>query len=149
MQHDKVFLAPYEEIAARAEEVCREQGFTGWVIDYGSLEGGVAKAREYAAKGAKVLVSRSVSASAIMESVAIPVVEIEMGTYDIIMALAKASTFAKRVGILGLQKTIYDSATLGKLLGMEIHEMVVSSFEQINPAIDKAKAIGLEALVAG
>ena len=96
-----VFIAPYEEMAVMAEEVARELKLDGWVFDVGYGESGLQLAERYYEQGAKLIVSRNMTALAISRHLSIPVIDLSASPYDIVKGLSHARKFGTPIGVIG------------------------------------------------
>lgn len=99
-------VAPYTDLADLAGQVCAELG-EDVTIATGDLAEGVKVARELAARGAEVIISRGGTATAIARYLEIPVVEIAVSAFDLIRALADARRLGSYIGVVGFRNIIY------------------------------------------
>ncbi|MGB9859280.1 MAG: sigma 54-interacting transcriptional regulator [Moorellaceae bacterium] len=139
-------IAPYADLARLAQEVCRELAMEAY-ITVGDLAEGVRIARELAAQGVEVFISRGGTATAIAWQLDAPVVEIAVSAYDLVRALAEARKYGSRIGVVGFRNIIYGSKSLEEILGVHIQEIEVKTEEEAPAAITKARQAGLEVIV--
>lgn len=125
-------IAPYEELSLLASRVSKELE-EDIEIRTGDLSEGVAIAQQLIKEGIKIFISRGGTATAIMASENVPVVEIKISGFDIIRAISKAKEKGNRIGVVGFKNVIYGSQSLNEILDVEIYEFEIeSSFEAEN-----------------
>lgn len=144
-----VFIAPYEEMAVMAEEVARELKLDGWVFDVGYGESGLQLAERYYEQGAKLIVSRNMTALAISRHLSIPVIDLSASPYDIVKGLSHARKFGTRIGVIGPADLVYGCRALGEPFGLEVSEWILSDLEQLPETIQQAKQLGIEIMLGG
>ncbi len=144
-----VFIAPYEEMAVMAEEVARELKLDGWVFDVGYGESGLQLAERYYEQGAKLIVSRNMTALAISRHLSIPVIDLSASPYDIVKGLSHARKFGTRIGVIGPADLVYGCRALGEPFGLEVSEWILSDLEQPPETIQQAKQLGVEIMLGG
>ena len=123
MKRKIAIIAPYEELSVMAQEVIKELNLA-ITIWKGSMEEGVAQARQAAKQGAEVIISRGGTANLIRECLGLPVVEIEVSGYDLLRALYQMRDYRGKIGVAGFHNVIYGCKTIKEILGMEVIEIV-------------------------
>ncbi|MFZ7103955.1 MAG: sigma 54-interacting transcriptional regulator [Peptococcaceae bacterium] len=120
------FIAPYQELVVIGNGIKKDLGLD---IDIkpGNLEKGVAAAREAQKEGARVLISRGGTATAIRNAVDIPVVEIKVTGYDLLQVLYPYREASNPVGIAGYQNVVYGCRTISELLRIPTAEYIFTS----------------------
>ncbi|WP_003542553.1 sigma-54-dependent Fis family transcriptional regulator [Desulfotomaculum nigrificans] len=139
-------IAPYEELALLASEVCAELG-ENIDIATGDLVEGVALANNFVQNSTEIIISRGGTATAIRASVDVPVVEIAISGFDIIRAINQAKSKGKKIGVVGFQNVIYGSKSLEDILDVEIYELVIANLSEAQEAIEEAIRLGVDVLV--
>ncbi|GEA14887.1 sigma-54-dependent Fis family transcriptional regulator [Moorella sp. E308F] len=139
-------VAPYAGLAALARQVCAELG-EDVTITIGDLAEGVKVARELAARGAEVIISRGGTATLISRHVEVPVVEIAVSAFDLVRALAEARELGRYIGVAGFRNVIYGTKSLESVLGVHIEELIIEAEEGAAGIIAEGKAMGLEVIV--
>ncbi|SFU54059.1 sigma 54-interacting transcriptional regulator [Alicyclobacillus macrosporangiidus] len=114
-----VLIAPYENLARDAEEVCRAYGERVEIL-LGRMEEGVRLGRRAVAEGAAVLISRGGTCLRLAEQAGVPVVEIAVTAYDVLRALTRAAERGKRIGVAGFTNVIDGLAELRPILRVPV-----------------------------
>ncbi|MEL7565254.1 MAG: sigma 54-interacting transcriptional regulator [Dehalobacterium sp.] len=142
-------IAPYEELADLARLVMGEMK-EEIEIKTALLDEGTIIARELEAQGCQVVISRGATAKKIKESGrAISVVEIRLTGYDLMRALAEARTEGKRIALIVFEDMVYDSCSMGNILGIDVHEYLLKSESDISAAVNRAVSDGCQVLIGG
>ncbi|MHB1685500.1 MAG: sigma 54-interacting transcriptional regulator, partial [Bacilli bacterium] len=100
-----VLIAPYENLARDAEQVCRSYGERVEVL-VGHMEKGVRVARKAVEEGAGVLISRGGTVLRLSKQFSVPVVEIAVTAQDVLRALRQARHLGTKFGISGFINVI-------------------------------------------
>ena len=117
------FIAPYADLASLAREICAEQ-HADVVVCEGLLEEGVACARQAAAAGCQVIVSRGGTANLIQKTTAIPVVEVRVTGYDILRTLSEFSGSTKTIGVIGYRNVVEGCRSISEILQLNSIELL-------------------------
>jgi len=141
-------VAPFPELANLIQKACTQLDFQ-IRVEVGDLEEGVRAAERLMRedKSIEVLVSRGGTAKLIESRLGIPTVAIEIGTFDIIRALAEAAHHGKNIGVIGFKNIIFGSSQLGDYLGIKITELEYSRKSELENLIQQAVQQGLDAVV--
>jgi transcriptional regulator with PAS, ATPase and Fis domain len=130
-------IAPYEGMAEMAEEICKE--FEKPIaIEVGDLQEGLKKAQNLIERGVEVMISRGGTAQLLKQELMIPIVEIQVTTYDILGALQKVSNKGQKIGIIGFGNVIYGSQKLADLLDLDLMTFIVQREEEVPGKIEEA-----------
>lgn len=143
------FIAPYEEMAETARTICRELSLKDWMIDVGNAEEGLRVALDHVKRGAKVIVSRGSTANIISSAVRIPVLDIGVSPYDIANGLDRARILGNRVGVIGFPDSVYGCGELSGPLKLDIRELVIQDYSEIEEAITYAKENQVQVVIGG
>ncbi|HSP48116.1 MAG TPA: PrpR N-terminal domain-containing protein, partial [Clostridiaceae bacterium] len=98
-----LFIATYTEMKDIAEQIIREHHLDIDVV-LGELFEGVEKSREFRRLENDVIISRGGTAKLIRNAVDIPVVEVEVGGYDLLRCIYKHKH--KKIAIIGSENVI-------------------------------------------
>lgn len=112
-----LFIAPYFEMYQQACEIVSEFNFPVNVV-HGELYKGVELARENENLSVDVIISRGGTAKLIAESVNIPVVEIEVSTFDLLRILLKHTK--NKIAVIGSENVISGVKSLCEILNLSI-----------------------------
>jgi transcriptional regulator with PAS, ATPase and Fis domain len=133
-----VLIAPYEGMAEMAKEI-RGEFERPITIEVGDLQEGLRKARNLMERGAEVMISRGGTAQLLKQELMLPVVEIQVTTFDILEALQKVSNRSQKIGIIGFGNVIYGSHKLATLLALNLTVFLVQREEEVPEKIQEAK----------
>ena len=117
------FIAPYANLASLAREICAGQ-HADVIVCEGLLEEGVACARQAAAAGCQVIVSRGGTANLIQTTTAIPVVEVRVTGYDILRTLSEFSGSTKTIGVIGYRNVVEGCRSISEILKLKSIELL-------------------------
>ena len=131
-------IAPYQEMAEIAREICTEFQ-KPILIEIGDLQEGLKKGKLLVERGTEVIISRGGTAQLLKEELRIPVVEIKVTAYDILRALQKAPTCGQKIGIIGFGNIIYGSHKLGDLLNLDLSVFTIQKKEDVPIQLEEAK----------
>jgi len=137
-----LFIAPYSEMYQQASEIVSEFNFPVNVVQ-GELYKGVELSRENANLMVDVIISRGGTAKLIAESVDIPVVEVEISSFDLLRILLKHTK--NKIAVIGSENVISGVRSLCEILNLSIdyfsfvfdHEIK----EKIEIAVEKGARI--------
>ncbi len=119
-------LAPNEDIAKVANDVVLENKFNCDVVTGNLKNQGVELAKNALKADTEAIISRGGTFLRISEEITqIPCVQINVSTIDLLEALHTASHFSNKIGVVGYPNTIYQAATAGKFLGLDITEIPI------------------------
>lgn len=131
-------IAPYPEMAELARTIVKE--FEKPIfIEVGDLQEGLEKGRLLVEKGTEVIISRGGTAQLLKQEFTIPIVEIQVTTYDILGALQKVSNRGHKIGIIGFGNVIYGSDKLANLLDLDLMVFTVQKEEEVPERIEEAR----------
>ncbi|MDD4753808.1 MAG: sigma 54-interacting transcriptional regulator, partial [Desulfitobacteriaceae bacterium] len=120
------------------------------LIKTGLLSEGVEMARELEREGCQVVISRGATAKKIKEfEVGITLVEIRLTGHDLIRAFAEAREEGESIALIIFEDMAYDARTIGKILGIKVHEYLVKDESGIQEAINQAIHVGCRVFVGG
>jgi transcriptional regulator with PAS, ATPase and Fis domain len=146
LSSELAIIAPYPELAEMAKQVCDELEIKA-EIAVGDLEEGVKLAKKFVKSGVEIIISRGGTATAIMEKVGEPVIEIMVSPYDIIRAVASAKKMGNSIGIIGFKNVIYGCESLGEILDVRIKELEIKDESEVLDVIEKAKKDNIQVIV--
>lgn len=141
-------VAPQKEIA----ELIRALGWETADVDIvqARMEAGVAAAREAAAAGARVLVSRGLTYRMITDALPnLPSVEIKFSGYDILRAYLQAQAGAGRFAIVDVQEVIEGFCSIEAILGFggDTIKITLNDGRDYQSGVDQAIAEGANLIV--
>jgi len=139
-------IAPYQELASDAEQVCRELG-EDIIMAVGDLQQGLAEAKRLLEQNTEGFISRGGTATLISEHLNVPVVEINVNAFDLIRAINCARKLGNYIGVVGFQNVIYGVKSLEQVFDVRIEELLVRTEEDASRAVIKAKKMGVDVIV--
>lgn len=147
-----VIYSIYPEIAEAAEELIRKKGYHVEVA-VAVLDGAVQLAKKYEAEGFDLIISRGVTGSLIRNSVAIPVINVDITNFDILQTLYNARKYGKKMAFFQYSKTLkyHDFNFIREILGIGEEELGIyyfSSEEELKERVKEAFNSSVEVIVA-
>ncbi len=110
-----LFISPYPELAELAMKVVGNQDDVD--IRVTRMDEAVALALEGEKQGYQVIVSRGLTASKIKNSaIELPVIDISIGGYDVLLAYNEAKKLGRKVGIVDVEEVILGITSLEKVI---------------------------------
>ncbi len=131
-------IAPYPEMAELARTIVKEFE-KPILIEVGDLQEGLKKGRLLVERGTEVIISRGGTAQLLKQELMIPIVEIQVTTYDILGALQKVSNRSQKIGIIGFGNVIYGSDKLADLLDLDLTVFTVQREGEVPEKIEEAR----------
>ncbi|MFQ3620468.1 MAG: PrpR N-terminal domain-containing protein, partial [Spirochaetales bacterium] len=142
-------VAPNQHLALTArrialnfpEETCLIQ------VAQGDLRDGLEKAKELVKSGVDAVISRGGTATLLAQNLEIPVVEIRVSALDVLRAMRPILGSNQKISIIGFPSIFAEIHDLGKLLNMEIEEIVLQSEDEAKLRITAAYDKGIRCVV--
>ncbi|MGB9813903.1 MAG: sigma 54-interacting transcriptional regulator [Thermovenabulum sp.] len=145
-------IAPYRELYYETLSVKEEMKDYGKDIEVriGLLSNAVDVAKDLLKNGAEVLISRGGTLNYIRcEFPNIPLVEIEISSYDIAEAIMKAKKVSSNIALVVFNNMLYESRDIAKLFEVNIRIFYIEREEQAIDAVRKAVDDGYDVIVGG
>jgi transcriptional regulator with PAS, ATPase and Fis domain len=116
----------------------------------GLMDGAVDVARDLAAQGVEVVISRGATARGIQNALPdLSVVDISTSSLDLLTALHLARAQARRLAVVAFPPMAEGAAEIGRLLGLEVTVHELGWDEDIAPAVLRARQAGADMVVGG
>ncbi len=144
--HAVALCAPYDGMARTARKIC-EVFDRPILIEMGDLQEGLKKARALVEQGTKVIISRGGTAGLLRETLEIPIVEIQVTAYDILLALQKVRHRNSRIGIIGFGNVVFGSQKIGEILGLDLITLAIRSEEDVRGTLRTAAEKGVNIVI--
>ncbi|MCX8119160.1 MAG: sigma 54-interacting transcriptional regulator [Desulfobacterota bacterium] len=139
-------VAPYPEMAELACTLIAE--FERPIaIEMGDLQEGLRKGHLLVEKGTEVIISRGGTAQLLKRELSIPIVEIQVTTFDILTALQKIPDKNQKIGIIGFGNVVYGSDRLADLLNLNLRVFTVRHEGEVPEKIDEARRAGVDIII--
>lgn len=145
-------IAPYRELYYEALSVKEEiKEFEEDVeVRIGLLSSAVDVAKDLLKNGVEVLISRGGTLNYIRrEFPNIPLVEIEISSYDIAEAIMKAKKVSSNIALVIFNNMLYEGRDLAKLFEVNIKTFYIEREEEAIDAVRKAVDEGYDVIVGG
>lgn len=125
-----VMISPYPELSQFAARVSREMNFPVTIVEE-VLEEGVRVAREFEKKGAGCIISRGATGIMIKNNVSLPVILVQITTFDIFLAIYKAKKLGRKIAYFehDKRKHNYDFGQLAELTGLTEEEFKIFLYD--------------------
>ncbi|HHX86769.1 MAG TPA: sigma 54-interacting transcriptional regulator [Firmicutes bacterium] len=146
-----LLVSPYPELSKLAEEISQELNHR-IKVETAVLDRGLKVAQKYIADNhVDVIISRGPTGVLISKSTSVPVIFIEISSFDVLNALFEAKQISSRIAFFDYHyhKDKYDYEFMKNILGLE--QLAVCYYrntEDITRYIDQASAEGLDVIVA-
>lgn len=149
MKNRVLLVSTYNELAKVARKISKEIGLD---LDLHIYEGGIMKNGHIYAKDNEenydVIISQGGTAEAIKSLVNIPVVPVEIRTFDFLDALFKAKEFGGEIGLVVYEsESLKDLEGLKDMLGIDFKIFPYSTKEGLKKQVNEAIALGRLTLV--
>lgn len=142
-----LFISPYLELAELALKAIRNED--DLEVKVTRMDEAVELALNAEEKGFQVIVSRGLTASKIRDSgIELPVVDIRIGGYDILMAYKEAKQLGDKVGIVDVEDVIQGLNSLEKIVDDRIVKYTCENdLDDIAKGIDYLKDRGVDVVI--
>lgn len=141
-------VVPYENLYDEVKEVASHFGDID--IRVGYLEGAVDMAKELIANGAEVLIARGGTYICFKEAFPyMPIVEIEVGSYDIARAVREAKRVDNNVAFIVFRNFLFENIELEPLFDCHIKTFYIDAPDNIEGITQDALDEGFKVLVGG
>lgn len=144
MQPNILFIATYTEMKAIAEQIVDEQKLNIKVVQ-GELFEGVERSREFIRPETEVIISRGGTAKLISEAVNVPIVEVEVGGYDLLRCIFKHRD--KKIAVIGSDNVISGIKALEETMNLKIFYFPFVLDSEIEEKVDLVCSMGVDIVV--
>ncbi|MGB4439311.1 MAG: sigma 54-interacting transcriptional regulator [Sedimentibacter sp.] len=132
-----VFVVPDVKLANMAKEAIVELNENIEVYQ-GSFSEGLKCALQAVENGANIIISRGGTGNLIKNNIEIPVVNIEVGSYDVINSINKAIEYSNVIGIVGFNDMILEYKKISLVLEKTFSSKFITSPIQAEREIEKS-----------
>lgn len=150
MEAQVLFVAPFSDLAELALIVIDEK-FSDrknlFHVVKADLQEADTLVKQATDNGIEVIVSRGGTASLIEKKVDVPIVYIQVTVADILQALLKVGKYPENVAIAGFGNMIYGCDELGKILHINLTEILLQNSNEAAPKMEAAVMNGVELVV--
>lgn len=152
MKPKVAIVAPYPELRDRVQDIVQDimaDACSDICVLEGNLNQGVKAAKEAVKEGAEVIVSRGGTAILIAQAIDVPVVEIEISPFDIIRCLLQLKEYEGPIGVIGFKNFVQDCDNIGKMLHMDLRQIIINSRQDTLQKIAVAAQQGIGLVIGG
>lgn len=149
-------LVPYPEMCELARPMMAEissEHMTVICLEYTRTDAVARRARELELQGCELLIARGAQASIVKQTVKIPLVELCVTTQELgLVVLDLKKQLGKPrpcIGLIGFANMICDTTYFNELFEIELHTYMVSSSDELRPAVELAVREGCDAIIGG
>ena len=119
-------------------------------LTVGLMDGAVGVARNLAAAGVEVVISRGATARCIQTALPdLSVVDISTSSLDLLSAIHKAGLRTRRIAVVAFPPMADGAREIGQMLGVDVAVYAWTREEDIGPAVLAARDDGAEVVVGG
>ncbi|MCR4419801.1 MAG: sigma 54-interacting transcriptional regulator [Clostridia bacterium] len=141
-------ISTYPEMTRLAQEVAEELG-EPILIREEVLGEAQRIAREIEKNGVEVIISRGATGAQIRRVVSIPVINIEIGSFELFQALWKGKQLGRKIAYVGYFKSDrnFDFGLLQRMLGIEVNTFFYRTEDELAEQIVQARHEGVDTVV--
>lgn len=139
-------IAPFESLARLSREICSEMGLEV-AIHTGTLGEGVRIAKELERGDTDLIISRGVTAEMIRRECSLPVVELEVSSFDIYSSLLAAQELGGSIGVLGHADILRKARFVSEERGVGVEHFAVNDPRTTREMVNGLKRKGVEVIV--
>lgn len=150
MEHIKIgVVSTYPEMSKLITKMAADKNLNIELRE-GVLEEGVSLAYQLEHDGVDVIISRGVTGKKIKNAVSLPVVLIEINSFDILQALHKAKSMGNKIAFLGHKTKDFgpEFNTIIEILGIEIDCYPYTNIYEMDEQVTKILKLNFDAIVS-
>jgi len=145
-----IMVSPLPELSRLAHQISRELNLKMEIVD-AFLDRGVELGKEFEQSGAAVIISRGPTGVLLKRALSIPVVFIQITSFDVSQAIFQARQLARKIAYFDhvRRKDVYDFAAIAAILSLP--DLALYFYEderELEGQIQLARDNGVEAIVA-
>lgn len=146
-----VMVSPLPELTRLAHQISREQGFKMGIVETAYLDEGVELGKKLEHSGVELIISRGPTGVLLKKELSIPVVLMQITSFDIAQALSRAKGLCQEIAYFDhiKRKGIYDFQSIAEILSLEnLQYFFYRNAGELEEQIAEAREKGVEAVVA-
>ncbi|MEW5921545.1 MAG: sigma 54-interacting transcriptional regulator [Bacillota bacterium] len=145
-----IMVSPLPELSRLAHQISQELNLEMEIVD-AFLDKGVELGKQFEQSGADVIISRGPTGVLLKKALSIPVVLIQITSFDVIQALFQARQLGRKIAYFdhARRKEVYDFAAIAEILSLP--DLQLYFYEDEGELVEKirlARANGVEVIVA-
>ena len=137
-------IVPYPGMQQILNDIVTQYEDIELTVRISSLEKAVEIARSYAPDELDVIIARGGTAERLQKSMDIPVVKIELTTYDILRAIKLAENYTSRFAIIGISAITQNATLLCNLMQYNIKTVTLNDYSDFKAEISELRKDGYE-----
>ena len=143
------FMAPGKERLLHIQHLLKEYK-DELVFVLGSLDDGIAKAKELVEQGVEIIIARGETAYNIRDKFpSIVVVDVPISGFDLAISLEEARKYGDRVAVVSFPSMVKQVELLESALGVQIKKYYLYTKSDIDATIDRALHDGADVILGG
>ena len=145
-----IMVSPLPELSRLAHQISQELSFEMEIVD-AFLDKGVELGKEFEQSGADVIISRGPTGVLMKKALSIPVVLIQITSFDVIQALFQAKQLGRKIAYFDhvKSKEVYDFAAIAEILSLpDLEQYFYDDEEELDEQIRIARANEVDVIVA-
>lgn len=140
-------IIPVMDAYERAVKLIKKRGYRNVDVVFGSMSGGLQRARNGIREGAKIIVARGGTYQLIKENLNIPTVEIKVSAFDVIDSISQIEHSEETIGVVGYNSVVSGFDTLEKILPYNFVKIELKNEDDIYDVIEKHKKMGIKTYI--
>jgi len=147
MKIKTLLIAPYPGLKELALTLAKEQQLLDMTVVQGDLREAIPIAKQYEKEGYDLIISRGGTAQLLRQHASLPVIEIKVSGYDILRILTLVKDYNAHLRIIGFPNICQGFISVSNLLGVQIPYTIIHDQEEVEEAVQQAKAGGAQAII--
>lgn len=142
-------VAPYEGMQVAMKRAA--ESFPNVKIDVftGDLDAGADIVRVCHQESYDCIISRGGTANMIRSVTNIPVIEVQLSSYDVMRTMKLAENYTKRYAIMGFPNITGPAHALCNLMKYKVDIVTIQSAQEIRPTLERLRSEGVEMIIGG
>ncbi|MBS4023929.1 MAG: sigma 54-interacting transcriptional regulator [Dethiobacter sp.] len=138
-----IMISPYPELSYFAEQVSKEMNFPVTIVEE-VLEKGVHVAREFEKENVDCIISRGATGILIKNNVSVPVILVQISTFDILHAFYRAKDLGKKIAFFEhiMRKHNYNFEQIREILCLK-EEIEIFYYSDVDSLEEQVEAAAL------
>lgn len=147
MKIKTLLIAPYPGLVELAAGLGAEQNDLEVTVKRGDLYEALEIAKDAAAEGYELIISRGGTAGMLREHIDLPVIEIPVSGYDILRTLLLVKDIQASMELIGFANVCDAAASVCKLMNIDLPYSVIYQMDQVEHWIEEARNNGVHIVI--
>lgn len=140
-------VAPYFELLSMIEQVSKEFKNIQLETFCGNLNNALNYVKRFPGSSFHVILSRGGTALTLREKGTVPVVSVDVSTYDLLCTMKQVQQFSSRFAVVGYHNIVSTAQNICEILKWDNVSIVEINTESVENAVEKLKSEGVSVLV--